>query len=97
MTPRERAAKAWYTRISVEHTVHGQIEALAAVLDEVAAQHVHALLADDEATIEVVARAMVDAYCIRAVDAPHNDEVTQAHREAARAAIAALRRKAFAQ
>jgi hypothetical protein len=41
--------------------------------------------------IERVARAIVSAYCDRAVDAPHNDEITEADIEAARAAIAALR------
>jgi hypothetical protein len=62
---------------------------------EEVAEQVRALLAETPETVEAMARAMVDAYCIRGLGAPDDRYITQADREAARAVLAALRGKAL--
>ena len=93
MTPRERAEATWVKMTNPSLSYAEQIK----VLREAFAEHVRALLADDDATIQAMARAMVDAYYIHGVGSPDDGYVVEADREAARAALAALRGKAFAQ
>jgi hypothetical protein len=90
---REACAHEWLEGRGLLCTMCGEMLFIETAL----AEHTRALLADDEATIEAMARAMVDAYCARAVDAHDYSYITPTDREAARAALAALRRKAFAQ
>ena len=90
MPPRERA-EALYAKISVGHFRHVYIDDIETAITE----HVRALLADDEATIEAMARA-IDPEAF-GLSAHMHEELTDRDEARMKAALclAALRRKAL--
>jgi Tfp pilus assembly pilus retraction ATPase PilT len=82
MTPREGAEAAWkhWRKLCVKRAIPNDTESFYEAVEAAITDHVRALLADDEATIE----AMLTAFCTGMLPA----------HEAMRAALAALRRKA---